>query len=127
MVGSGRRSGAGRLRSCLRLRDDVSASGQLLGLAVLAGPGLAGCDSLYYKTMKRFGVEKRDILVKRVREARESQQKGKEEFRSALDRFKEVRRPPPRVWLPNLCPEIFLESSQTTHDAPDPSAPVGEN
>ena len=28
--------------------------------------------------------------MKRVREAREGQQKGKEEFRSALDRFKEV-------------------------------------
>lgn len=40
--------------------------------------------------MKKFGVEKRDILVKRVRAARESQQKGKEEFKSALDRFKSV-------------------------------------
>jgi hypothetical protein len=48
------------------------------------------CDSIYYKTMKKFGVEKRDILVKRVRAARESQQKGKEEFKSALDRFKSV-------------------------------------
>ena len=51
---------------------------------------LPACDSLYYKTMKKFGVEKRDILVKRVRAARESQQKGKEEFKSALDRFKAV-------------------------------------
>jgi hypothetical protein len=51
---------------------------------------LPACDSLYYKTMKKFGVEKRDILVKRVRAARESQQKGKEEFKSALDRFKSV-------------------------------------
>jgi Protein of unknown function (DUF2959) len=51
---------------------------------------LPACDSLYYKTMRKFGVEKRDILVKRVRAARESQQKGKEEFKSALDRFKSV-------------------------------------
>jgi chromosome segregation ATPase len=51
---------------------------------------LPACDSLYYKTMKKFGVEKRDILVKRVRAARESQQKGKEEFTSALERFKSV-------------------------------------
>jgi hypothetical protein len=35
-------------------------------------------------------VEKRDILVKRVRDARKAQQDGKEEFRSALDRFKSV-------------------------------------
>jgi len=61
-----------------------------LAVLVLAGAASPGCDSLYYKTMKRFGLEKRDILVKRVREAREAQQKGKEEFRSALDRFKEV-------------------------------------
>ena len=60
----------------------------VLALAVPAS--FAGCDSLYYKTMRRFGVEKRDILVKRVREARESQQKGKEEFRSALERFRGV-------------------------------------
>jgi hypothetical protein len=52
--------------------------------------GLTGCDSLYYKTMKRFGLEKRDILVKRVREARKSQQEAKEEFRTALERFKSV-------------------------------------
>jgi hypothetical protein len=51
---------------------------------------LPACDSIYYRTMKKFGVEKRDILVKRVRAARESQQKGKEEFKSALDRFKSV-------------------------------------
>ena len=66
--------------------------GRLLLLAALpvAASPLQGCDSLYYKTMKRFGMEKRDILVKRVRAAREAQQKGKEEFRSALDRFKTV-------------------------------------
>lgn len=59
---------------------------------MLAGSSLAlpACDSLYYKTMKKFGVEKRDLLVKRVRAAREAQQEGKEEFRSALDRFKLV-------------------------------------
>lgn len=62
----------------------------LVVLSLLAPVAVAGCDSLYYKTMKRFGMEKRDILVKRVREARESQQKGKDEFRSALERFKSV-------------------------------------
>lgn len=50
----------------------------------------AGCDAMYYKTMKRFGVEKRDILVKRVRDARESQQNAKEDFRTALEKFKTV-------------------------------------
>jgi len=66
--------------------------GAVLGLLVMVGGGFAtsACDSLYYKTMKRFGVEKRDILVKRVRDARKSQQEAKDEFRSALDRFKSV-------------------------------------
>ncbi len=50
----------------------------------------AGCDRWYYGTMKKFGMEKRDILVKRVREARESQQEVREEFRTALERFKSV-------------------------------------
>jgi hypothetical protein len=60
----------------------------LVTLAV--GCSFSACDSIYYRTMKRFGMEKRDILVKRVRDAREAQQEGKEEFRSALDRFKSV-------------------------------------
>ena len=43
----------------------------VLALTVLVAAALgSGCDSLYYKTMKKFGLEKRDILVKRVREAR---------------------------------------------------------
>ena len=65
-------------------------SGLALLALVIAVIALPACDSIYYKTMKKFGVEKRDILVKRVRAARESQQKGKEEFKSALDRFKSV-------------------------------------
>jgi hypothetical protein len=58
-------------------------------IAVLTLP-VAGCDRIYYGTMKKFGVEKRDILVKRVREARKSQQEAKEEFQSALDKFRSV-------------------------------------
>jgi len=40
--------------------------------------------------MKKFGVEKRDILVKRVRDARKSQEEAKEEFKTALERFKDL-------------------------------------
>ena len=35
-------------------------------------------------------MEKRDILVKRVKDARESQQEAKDEFKTALERFKSV-------------------------------------
>jgi len=50
----------------------------------------SGCDSWYYRTMKKFGVEKRDILVKRVKGARKSQEEAKEEFKTSLERFKSV-------------------------------------
>ena len=60
--------------------------------AVIAVTGVAasGCDSWYYKTMKKFGMEKRDILVKRVKDARESQEEAKDQFKTALERFKSV-------------------------------------
>ena len=56
----------------------------------LTAVAASGCDSWYYKTMKKFGVEKRDILVKRVKDARKSQEEAKDEFKTALERFKSV-------------------------------------
>jgi hypothetical protein len=50
----------------------------------------AGCDSLYYGTMEKLGKYKRDILVDRVKTARDSQEQTKEQFVSALDKFKSV-------------------------------------
>jgi hypothetical protein len=40
--------------------------------------------------MKKFGWEKRDILVKRVKEARESQAEAQREFKTTLERFREI-------------------------------------
>lgn len=55
---------------------------------------LTGCkstrDAIYYDTMSFFGQEKRDILVDRVDDARDSQADAKEEFASALDQFQSV-------------------------------------
>ena len=51
---------------------------------------LAGCQSTYYSTMEKFGVHKRDIMVNRVSEARDSQEEAKEQFASALERFSSV-------------------------------------
>ena len=48
---------------------------------------LSGCQSAYYATMEKFGVEKRDILVDRVEEARDAQEETKEEFADALAQF----------------------------------------
>jgi len=51
---------------------------------------LGGCSSLYYNTMEKFGYEKRDILVNRVEDARDSQNDSQKTFRSSLERFQSV-------------------------------------
>lgn len=51
---------------------------------------LWGCQTTYYAAMEKLGVHKRDILVDRVEEARDSQQEAKEQFASALERFSSV-------------------------------------
>src|SRR5262245_47853961 len=61
-------------------------------VAILVCVALAavGCNSLYYGAMKKFGWEKRDILVKRVREARESQVEAQREFKTTFERLREI-------------------------------------
>ena len=51
---------------------------------------LTACSPAYYNTMEKFGVYKRDILVDRVEEARDSQEDTKEQFNSALEQFGSV-------------------------------------
>lgn len=58
--------------------------------AVLFSFLLPGCQTAYYSTMEKLGVHKRDIMVDRVEEARDSQQEAKEQFSSALERFNSV-------------------------------------
>lgn len=48
---------------------------------------LSGCQTAYYNTMEKFGIEKRDILVDRVGDAREAQAEASEQFESALAEF----------------------------------------
>jgi len=50
----------------------------------------SGCGGVYYSAMEKIGVHKRDILVDRVIEARDSQQATKEQFASALEHFSKV-------------------------------------
>lgn len=56
----------------------------------LAAIALFGCSSTYYSALETVGVYKRDLLVKRVEAARDSQVDAKEEFQSALERFRTV-------------------------------------
>lgn len=46
---------------------------------------LSGCQSAYYGAMEKVGYHKRDIMVDRVEDAKESQQEAKEQFSSALE------------------------------------------
>ena len=48
---------------------------------------LTGCQTAYYSAMEKVGVHKRDILVDRVEEAKESQEASQQEFQSALERL----------------------------------------
>ncbi len=51
---------------------------------------LSGCATTAYTIQEKFGIEKRDILVKRVLNAAESQEEAKEEFVDALEAFRAV-------------------------------------
>jgi hypothetical protein len=65
-------------------------------LPLLAGLGLllGGCTGVYYSTMEKLGIPKREILVDRVEEARGAQQAAKEQFASALHEFLAVTKVP---------------------------------
>ncbi len=67
------------------MRPSVLTTCLSLSLAICAG-----CSSTYYKTMESLGYHKRDILVSRVEDARNSQQAAKEQFKTALQRFNEL-------------------------------------
>ena len=49
---------------------------------------LTGCSGTYYKAMEGLGIEKRDILVDRVEDARDAQDDASEQFASALEQFR---------------------------------------
>jgi predicted nucleic acid-binding Zn-ribbon protein len=50
----------------------------------------SGCKSAYYAAWEKFGVEKRDLLKKRVVAARDEQKEAGEEFKDAMTRLKEM-------------------------------------
>ncbi|PMM40754.1 DUF2959 domain-containing protein [Vibrio splendidus] len=56
-----------------------------LVVIVLSIFSLTGCQSAYYSAMEQVGYHKRDIMVDRVEDAKESQQDAQEEFTSALE------------------------------------------
>lgn len=51
---------------------------------------IGGCATAYYDAMEKVGIHKRDILVDRVKDARDSQVDAQEQFKSALEQFASV-------------------------------------
>lgn len=88
MIKAMRQSTKGQVRS--RWQSRLGAL--VLGATVCTGMLLpvAGCKSVYYNTWEKLGWEKRDILVDRVEDARDEQQKAKEQFKTTLQRFQEL-------------------------------------
>jgi len=63
---------------------------RLVASAFVAMLALSGCQSAYYAAWEKVGIEKRDILVDRVENAKESQEDAQEQFSSALEAFSAV-------------------------------------
>ncbi|NRD75875.1 DUF2959 domain-containing protein [Shewanella sp. VB17] len=56
-----------------------------ISMAILATSFLlGGCQSAYYGAMEKVGYHKRDIMVDRVTDAKDSQEEAQEQFSSAL-------------------------------------------
>lgn len=52
--------------------------------------GLGACSNMYYGTMEKMGINKRDIMMDRVKAARDTQNKAKQQFLTAMEQFRGV-------------------------------------
>ena len=59
-------------------------------ISLIALTGLGACSAAYYGALENIGIEKRDILVDRVDEARDAQDEASEQFESALEQYRSV-------------------------------------
>ncbi len=59
-------------------------------VVVLTMAMFTGCSTAYYGVWQKLGYEKRDILVSRVKNARDDQQQAKEQFKTTLEKFQEL-------------------------------------
>lgn len=62
----------------------------LISITLILIPLLGTCTKTYYNAMEKVGIHKRDILVDRVKNARDSQAEAQQEFKSALEQFASV-------------------------------------
>jgi Skp family chaperone for outer membrane proteins len=59
-------------------------------LTLMMLTALTACQSAYYAAWEKVGVEKRDILVDRVEDAKGSQEDAQQQFSSALEQFSKI-------------------------------------
>jgi len=62
----------------------------LLTLTTVLSLLLSSCQTAYYSAMEKVGIEKRDILIDRIEDAREAQQDTQEQFKDALEQYRAV-------------------------------------
>jgi hypothetical protein len=60
----------------------------LVLLAILFG--LGACSTMYCGAMEKLGVHKREIMVDRVKAARDTQNEAKQQFLTAMEQLKRV-------------------------------------
>lgn len=53
-------------------------------------PLISSCNSIYFSALEKIGIEKRDLFIKRIKSARDSQVDAKEQFKSALEEYRSV-------------------------------------
>jgi hypothetical protein len=61
-----------------------------IALGLIALSAVAGCATTYYAVWQKLGYEKRDILVSRVKDARDDQEAAKQQFKTTLQQFEEL-------------------------------------
>jgi hypothetical protein len=61
-----------------------------VSLLLLSTMLLGGCQTAMYRALETVGIEKRDILVDRVSDAKNAQEAAKEQFSSALEEFRSL-------------------------------------
>lgn len=59
-------------------------------LLLAAFVATAGCQKTYYTVLEKVGIEKRELLERRVERAKDSQEEAQEQFKDALEKFQAV-------------------------------------
>lgn len=57
---------------------------------LLVAPLICSCNSIYFSALEKIGIEKRELFIKRIKSARDSQVEAKEQFKNALEEYRSV-------------------------------------